>query len=67
MFRKVSRQEYINKVGNLIRSGGYEFESTHNETHEHYRISCIESKTKRLVAFREKIDGELKSFILEDE
>ena len=67
MFREVSRQEYINEVGNLIRNGMYEFESVHNEANDGYKICCIERKTKKLVAFRIKIDGEFKNFVLEDE
>lgn len=68
MFKEVNKKEYMAVVGKLIRNGKYHFANTHNQQGESYKFCCIDEKTNKTVAYREKIDEVFKNYIwIEDD
>lgn len=64
MYKEVKYKEYIAIIGKLIRNDKYHFVNTQNEYGEGYKLCCVEEKTDKVVAYREKINDEFKNYIL---
>ena len=57
MFKEITREEYIKFVSNLIKINTPDFRGDEN------KINCIDKKGN-VVAYREKIDGVYRNFVL---
>lgn len=66
MFKEVTQKEYMACIGRLIRNGKYHFANTQNEQNVGYKLCCIDEKTNKTIAYREKINNEFKNYIWEE-